>query len=170
METGTLKELNAKPGDVVEFVEWEYGPSKSGRFAYGKVYTIKKSGLGLIADSGSGYFTEDGWSNTFRIISRATTTPDLTAITTPFGLLDEVTQEALRAHGGPYEMYDGMGWKDTDVSNLGGWIVVRAKAAPIRETEYMTISNVDGMLMKGAWVETVNGRPDWSTLKVAGND
>lgn len=30
---------------------------------------------------------------------------DLTAITTPFGLLDEATQEALKAHGGPYERY-----------------------------------------------------------------
>lgn len=34
---------------------------------------------------------------------------DLTALTTPFGLLDEVygpgTQEALKAHGGPYEVW-----------------------------------------------------------------
>ncbi len=28
---------------------------------------------------------------------------DLTAITTPFGLLDTATREALKAHGGPYE-------------------------------------------------------------------
>jgi hypothetical protein len=30
---------------------------------------------------------------------------DLTAIKTPFGLLDRETQEALKAHGGPYELY-----------------------------------------------------------------
>lgn len=30
---------------------------------------------------------------------------DLTAITTPFGLLDKETQDALRAHGGPYEAF-----------------------------------------------------------------
>ena len=30
---------------------------------------------------------------------------DLTKITTPFGLLDPETQAALKAHGGPYEIY-----------------------------------------------------------------
>ncbi len=35
---------------------------------------------------------------------------DLTAITTPFGLLDAETQAALKAHGGPYEWYDGTCW------------------------------------------------------------
>lgn len=34
---------------------------------------------------------------------------DLTAITTPFGLLDKETQERLRAHGGPYERYSDSG-------------------------------------------------------------
>ena len=31
---------------------------------------------------------------------------DLTKITTPYGLLDEKTREALKAHGGPYQHYD----------------------------------------------------------------
>lgn len=36
---------------------------------------------------------------------------DLTAITTPFGLLDAETQAALRSHGGPYEWYASAdGW------------------------------------------------------------
>lgn len=36
---------------------------------------------------------------------------DLTAITTPFGLLDEATQEALKAHGGPIERWGAYeGW------------------------------------------------------------
>lgn len=35
---------------------------------------------------------------------------DLTAITTPFGLLDAATQQALRDHGGPYEIYTREGW------------------------------------------------------------
>lgn len=39
---------------------------------------------------------------------------DLTKITTPFGLLDYETREALKAHGGPYEM----------VGSAGAWIVV----------------------------------------------
>ena len=43
---------------------------------------------------------------------RVSDTPaiDLTAITTPFGLLDEATQAALKAHGGPYEAYYYRGW------------------------------------------------------------
>lgn len=39
---------------------------------------------------------------------------DLTAITTPFGLLDKETQDALRAHGGPYEAYGVGGWMQTN--------------------------------------------------------
>jgi len=35
---------------------------------------------------------------------------DLTKITTPYGLLDEATQKALKEHGGPYEYYGISGW------------------------------------------------------------
>jgi hypothetical protein len=31
---------------------------------------------------------------------------DLTAITTPFGLLDDATREALKSHGGPIQVWD----------------------------------------------------------------
>ena len=34
---------------------------------------------------------------------------DLTKITTPFGLLDDETQNALRVHGGPYEVFQTNG-------------------------------------------------------------
>lgn len=33
--------------------------------------------------------------------------PDLTTLTTPFGLLDEKTQKDLKSHGGPYEIFMG---------------------------------------------------------------
>ena len=74
------------------------------------------------------------------IIAEATPTIDLTTITTPFGLLDYVygpgTQAALQAHGGPYEIYEGMeiGWKE--VRHLYGdttSITYRVKPAPKRE-------------------------------------
>lgn len=40
---------------------------------------------------------------------------DLTTITTPFGLLDEATQKALKEHGGPYEIFSIDGeWAATD--------------------------------------------------------
>lgn len=39
---------------------------------------------------------------------------DLTTITTPFGLLDEATQKALKEHGGPYELLSCLGaWERT---------------------------------------------------------
>ena len=56
---------------------------------------------------------EDGTGDEgLHIIAEWTDTPaiDLTAITTPFGLLDEATQAALKAHGGPYEAYFYRGW------------------------------------------------------------
>lgn len=37
---------------------------------------------------------------------------DLTKIEKPFGLLDEETQAALKAHGGPYEYVSNDGWTE----------------------------------------------------------
>ena len=59
---------------------------------------------------------------------------DLTKITTPFGLLDKATQEALRYHweGGMVEYYSSNGWKG--IYNLC-WLpntVYRAKPEPVR--------------------------------------
>ena len=39
---------------------------------------------------------------------------DLTKIEKPFSLLDEVTQQALLNHGGPYQIYSYAGWKDLE--------------------------------------------------------
>lgn len=44
---------------------------------------------------------------------------DLTQINVPFGLLDPETQEALKAHGGPYEYYDGPDWVEHSLDVLG---------------------------------------------------
>lgn len=49
---------------------------------------------------------------------------DLTKITTPFGLLDEATQKALRECGGPWEFYNSDGWED--VGERPQWIPVFA--------------------------------------------
>ena len=60
---------------------------------------------------------------------------DLTKITTPFGLLDKETQDALKAHGGPWEMYTGK-WNDT--SRLPAFfdhVVYRVKPSPLVETK-----------------------------------
>lgn len=66
---------------------------------------------------------------------------DLTAIKTPFGLLDEVygpgTQEALKAHGGPTEIWTSLGWQEN--SNPGWFDLVlayRVKPAPPKPREW----------------------------------
>lgn len=60
-------------------------------------------------------------------------TQDLTKITTPFGLLDAETQEALRAHGGPYQWWQGV-WEDIE-PNWVGTMTYRVKPQPPRPRE-----------------------------------
>lgn len=138
METGTLKELNVKPGDVVEWLDLQKD----------NIFTVVSAAVitdGLyqgevrarLEGYGGGIFDKEQ----FRIISRAaqpTSTPDLTAITTPFGLLDAATQEALRAHGGPYEWWNGEVWnyaeKACAFSSASPAFAYRVKPEPKRET------------------------------------
>lgn len=125
METGTLKELGAVVGDVVE-----YTPTMK-RTAITRIDGDDYYGSGTNPDMP---YNTGPW---FRIISRATQpTPDLTAITTPFGLLDEATQGALRAHGGPYEYwYSGEWIEGCNVGNLECWAW---RVQPEPETETIT--------------------------------
>lgn len=69
---------------------------------------------------------------------------DLTKITTPFGLLDEATQEALMAHGGPYQVWGGIsGWNDCERSlKRDPWrnsFVYRVKPAPPKPREWWAV-------------------------------
>ncbi len=41
-------------------------------------------------------------------------TTDLTTITTPYGLLDEDTQKAMKECGGPWQYYGRYGWGPMD--------------------------------------------------------
>jgi hypothetical protein len=86
---------------------------------------------------------------------------DLTAITTPFGLLDTETQEALKAHGGPYELWRGSLWGEAgNASELGefdGWYTYRVKPAP-RE---FWITIWDGL----AWDDQESAETHNKTLK-----
>ena len=59
-------------------------------------------------------------------------TVDLTAITTPPGLLDEETKTALKEHGGPYEWWTGSSWASAD--SLSNEFAHRVKPAPKVET------------------------------------
>ena len=60
---------------------------------------------------------------------------ELTKITTPFGLLDAETQEALKAHGGPWEMYVGDAWADWSNPEWGSTCVYRVKPATPKPRE-----------------------------------
>ena len=70
---------------------------------------------------------------------------DLTKITTPFGLLDAETQEALKAHGGPYEFWHWAhnDWRAPD-GEQPGWnsaTVYRVKIAPPKPRELTGVWN-----------------------------
>lgn len=56
---------------------------------------------------------------------------NLTKITTPFGLLEEETQEALKAHGGPWEYYDGHSWSTRIEPLFARSCVYRVKPQPM---------------------------------------
>jgi hypothetical protein len=56
---------------------------------------------------------------------------DLTKITTPFGLLDDETQAAMQAHGGPYEVFCGDGWAEDPYPSWFGGHTYRVKPTPL---------------------------------------
>jgi hypothetical protein len=100
-------------------------------------------------DDGSSLFTEDGlwftgqYDGRLDLIAEWTDpAPEpakvgLTAITTPFGLLDAETQEALRAHGGPWEYWSGHRWMAPD--ERPGWfpeLAYRVKPSPPKPREW----------------------------------
>lgn len=72
----------------------------------------------------------------YDIIAEWTDMPDLTALTTPYGLLDRETQEALKAHGGPYEFWIGDVWDEIRDPGWGGKYAYRVKPAPPKPREF----------------------------------
>lgn len=74
VEVGTLKEIGAQVGDVVELVAWGPVWNKNNDFARGKHYTVGEDSV----DSGTGYFMigDAHWRDKrWRIISRANQGP-----------------------------------------------------------------------------------------------
>lgn len=69
---------------------------------------------------------------------------DLTAITTPFGLLDRETQEALKAHGGPWEFFDNSGsWDELDAPAWQKNFTYRVKSAPPKPREFWIVNECE---------------------------
>lgn len=93
---------------------------------------------------GSGFvtYTEEGrryqqFEDIWDVVSEWTDAPDLTAITTPFGLLDDATREALKAHPGPFEWWHGVGWFTSE--RRPAWdvhFVYRVKPQPTAQREW----------------------------------
>lgn len=95
---------------------------------------------------------------------------DLTKITTPFGLLDEEIQQALRAYKGPIEIYTGEWGLINRPKFNDPAIVYRAKTQPVRgevvllgnencfdliecplNTHSLTLPTIDGKLITGEY-------------------
>jgi hypothetical protein len=67
---------------------------------------------------------------------------DLTTITSPFGLLDRETQEALKAHGGPWEYWNGGSWTNSaseTLHDIDTALTYRAKPAPPKPREWWVV-------------------------------
>jgi hypothetical protein len=67
---------------------------------------------------------------------------DLSKITTPFGLLDEQTREALKAHGGPYEFFNGSAFVlslSTTLENIDDGLTYRVKPQPPKPREWWAV-------------------------------
>lgn len=92
---------------------------------------------------------------------------DLTKITTPFGLLDDATREALEAHGGPYEWYCGGDWRDDEdpeYSFRAKDIVVRVKPLPPKPREWWV------NLRNGVLIASSTCREDFPVKAAPGNE
>ena len=97
---------------------------------------------------------------------------DLTAITTPLCLLDERTQAALKAHGGPYEYLDCEGaWAETLFPSWSRSLVYRVKPGPKRETVPCSIVPTTfgpKFAFIHATIDLIDGKPDPTSVKPDG--
>ena len=88
---------------------------------------------------------------------------DLTKITTPFGLLDAETQEALRAHGGPYEWWRGA-WEDVEPM-WGKTTTYRVKPQPPKPREWWAVQTIGAPLHVGMWPNKADAERAASDVK-----
>ena len=129
-EQGTLKEIGAQVGDVVEFVEWEDGNDEHGAFAIGKHYTHTGNRL----ESGIGYFMiRDAGGHIFRIISRASDTP-----ASPVRTVTTTRQEIVPGVYGAVSVHALTSGEDDGV-----WIAFTSKEAAVAETYHARLSRDD---------------------------
>jgi len=128
METGTLKELNLKPGDVVEWVDFEPIGHHTLDFIDGEFFEF--------ATSRGPYTHHLKCTDRFRIISRASDTPKT------WGEMTDAEKGALllAAHEGKViEHKSSHKWREKKVTfrfNDNG--IYRVRPEPVRETVTLT--------------------------------
>lgn len=172
METGKLKELDVKPGDVVECVGQWYSRSKP--YKIGEHYIVNKDCevIGKYADGATGICAK------WRIISRASDdTPKLWR-----DMTDEEKGALLLAHheGKVIEYGYSAGHYCQVKPDDGKWVdeyAYRVKPEPVRE-----VVGLYGTLNGDTWVfgnnaqfefdthritfDTIDGNPDCSTIRM----
>jgi len=169
---GTLKELNVKPGDVVECVYQWY--SETEPYEIGSYYTVNNYSevTGKNANGATGICAK------WRIISRASDdTPKLWRDMTD----EEKGALLLAEHEGEVIEYSFMGEEDWAYIPSPNWTAThayRVKPEPVRET--VTLYGGEAQRHGGTWAfdyctarsthritfETVNGKPDCSTIRM----
>jgi hypothetical protein len=97
-------------------------------------------GFPWMYELGAGWWSDTGQRlseksrETQDLIAEWTDAVDLTNITTPFGLLPKETQDALKAHGGPYQIWGGNDWLDGSPYWWAGTTTYRVKPQPTTDT------------------------------------
>ena len=139
VEAGTLAELNVKPGDVVEWVGFEYVGHHKLDFVH--------NGDEYVFDTPKGPFTHIlGCSDKFRLISRATETPTL------FGDMTDAEKGALllaKHEGSEIQGWSEWGWVDGMRLNSNN-VAYRVKPKPVVETVVLTGSSELGWIFSDA--------------------
>lgn len=155
-ETGTLQELNVKPGDVVEHVGAE--GMFFNRYQRGKITDD------MMISTKTGYEEVKHICHPFRIISRASDddTPKKWG-----DMSDEEKGALLLAHheGKVIEVNAGDGWHEIEPIFKGS-IAYRIKPEPVRETRLVQIRNLHDKLIGYGDIDYINGEPDLDTIKM----
>ena len=158
-EVGTLKELDVKPGDVVECVWKPIG----GVFTVGKTYRMTNKGLECDADS-----PQLSTVSTFRIISRASDKPKLWRDMTDA----EKGALLLSAHEGKViEFYSHYVPEWKEVAGNPNWsdnYAYRVRPEPKVETVTINYWEVATDVLKNHRItfNTIDGKPDCASIKM----
>lgn len=103
METGTLKELNVKPGDVVEHIAFDDGRTGS----YKAHFKIDNNGDAVEIGNKRSWFRSNSTS-TFRIASRAPDTPRTWCPDEGWGEWTGASEWSVADHDVQFECVDGI--------------------------------------------------------------